>query len=126
MHAMQPLRGTIFFDAGCGLCSTSVRRWRGVVEGVGFAMVPLQSEQAQRELALVPGELPGEIKMQTPAGVLGGVDVFARVARYVWWAFPIHLILSVPAVRDVAQDAYTVLARNRRQISHACGLRPIA
>jgi predicted DCC family thiol-disulfide oxidoreductase YuxK len=118
-------RGTIFFDAGCGLCSAGVRRWQGVAERAGFDFVPLQDARAQRIFDLAPGELPKEVKLITSDDrILGGVDAFAYVARYVWWAFPFHLVMRVEFVRLMMYEAYKPVARHRQRISAVCGLRP--
>lgn len=120
-------RGTIFFDAGCGLCSAGVRRWERTVTRRGFTLTPLQDPRAATILHLEPGMLPGEMKLQTRTGeVLGGVDAFAHVARYVWWAFPFHLLMSVAPLRDLAKLAYLPIAKHRRSISRVCRLRPMA
>ncbi len=119
-------RGTLYFDAGCGLCSEGARRWERMVGKRGFEVVPLQDPRAEKVLNLAPGELPTEIKLETADGrILGGVDAFAYVGRYVWWAFPLHLLASIPPVRDLLVEAYKPIARHRTKISSACGLKPM-
>lgn len=119
-------RGTIYFDAGCGLCSAGARRWQRLVEQRGFTLTPLQSLEAERILGLAPGALPGEVKLQTHNGaVLGGVDALAYVARYVWWGFPFHLLATIPPIRDLLRLAYLPVARHRQSISRVCKLRPM-
>ncbi len=118
--------GQIFFDAGCGMCSAGARRWQATVERAGFELIQLQDPRASEILGLAPGELPGEIKLRTRDGqIIGGVDAFAYVARYVWWAFPLHLWMAVSPVRELAKTAYLPIARNRQRISGVCGLRPM-
>ncbi len=123
---MTTPRGTLFFDAGCGLCSEGARRWEKMVGHRGFEVVPLQDPRAWAALNLEPGVLPREIKLQTRDGkILGGVEAFAYVARYIWWAFPFHLLMAIPLMRDLTIELYKPIARNRLKISSACGLKPM-
>ncbi len=97
-----------------------------MTERAGFVLVPLQDPRAQRIFDLAPGELPTEMKLLTPDDrVLGGVDALAHVARYVWWAFPFHLAMRSEIFRLLMLEAYKPIARHRRRISAACGLRPM-
>ncbi len=97
-----------------------------MVERVGFECVPLQDPKAIAALGLTPGILPGEIKLLTSdQRVLGGVDAFGYVARYVWWAFPFHLLMQIPLTRALAGWLYLPIARYRQKISSTCGLRPM-
>ncbi|HVT81932.1 MAG TPA: DCC1-like thiol-disulfide oxidoreductase family protein, partial [Phycisphaerae bacterium] len=86
-----PFRGWIFFDAGCGLCSTLRDKWGPIVEPRGFRLAALQESWVQDRLNL-GGTIPGEMKFLTPGGrVLGGADAFVHIARHIWWAWPLWL-----------------------------------
>jgi predicted DCC family thiol-disulfide oxidoreductase YuxK len=116
---------TLFYDATCGLCSAGERRLGRIVERRGFRIVPLQEPWAADLLGLAPGEVPDEMKLRTADGrVLGGVDAFVHVSRFVWWAWPVYALARVPGVRPLLRRAYARLARNRHRISGACALRP--
>ncbi|GIW78143.1 MAG: hypothetical protein KatS3mg104_3206 [Phycisphaerae bacterium] len=121
----MPLRGWIFFDAACGICSESVRRWEKTLTRAGFELIRLQSSQAKQLLNLSPGELPEQMKLMTIKGqILEGVEALAYVSRFVWWAFPFHLLMKETFFRCLMVELYTMVARYRRRISQACGLRP--
>jgi predicted DCC family thiol-disulfide oxidoreductase YuxK len=104
---MPARNGTLFFDAGCGLCSASVLRWKRIFDRAGVELIPLQDPRAWTALDMDPSVLPGEVKLKTPQGdILGGVDAFGHVARHVWWAFPFHLLMRIPLTRELARLAY--------------------
>jgi len=67
------------------------------------------------------------MKLSLPNGrLLGGVAAWGHICRYVWWAFPFHLLMLVPPMRLVAEAVYRQIARNRNRISTSCGLRALA
>lgn len=118
-------RGQIFFDATCGLCTESYRKFGRMTERRGFRWIPLQDRRAQQLLGIEDGVLPSEIKILTRKGhIVGGADGLLYVARFIWWAKPIWLLSHVPGVRPVMRWAYRLLARNRHAVSGACGFDP--
>jgi predicted DCC family thiol-disulfide oxidoreductase YuxK len=134
-------RAVIFYDAACGLCDASVRRWQRVLLARGFKFQPMQSLEGARQMCALSGqlptefptelptefptELPGEMKLLTSAGTLiGGVDAIAYIARHIWWAFPVHLLLVITPTRTWAQAGYRWLAPRRHRISRWLRLRP--
>ena len=126
--ARQPAHGRakVYFDASCGFCSQGARVWQGLLRPHGFDFEPLQDPKVEQKLGLSEGQLPEEMKLETPAGrILGGVDAVSYVARRVWWMFPLHLLLMFPLVDPFARVIYTQIARNRGRISHACHLKPL-
>lgn len=119
-------RGTIFYDASCGLCSTARTRFGRAAQRAGFSQTALQDESAQKLLGLKEGELPTEVKVQLADGtVLGGVDALLAVSRHVWWAWPLWLVSRVPGVTWLLRFPYRVVARNRYKISQVCKLQPL-
>jgi predicted DCC family thiol-disulfide oxidoreductase YuxK len=119
----MPHRGTIFYDATCGLCSTALTRFGRAAQRAGFSQTPLQDESAQRTLGLQDGELPAEMKVQLANGtVLGGVDALLAVSRHIWWAWPAWAISRVPGVTWLLRFPYRLVARNRYRISQVCKL----
>src|SRR5213596_2980155 len=108
---------TIYYDSTCGLCSASERRLGKIAERRGFHIVPLQEADARQRLGLASGEVPGEIKLQTAEGrILGGVDAFVYVSRFVWWAKPLSWLAALPGAMRLLRRAYAALARNRYMI----------
>lgn len=124
---MAGQREYIFFDGGCGVCSAGARRWGRLLAAHPIELIPFQAPEADKLLGRNPAEpLPAEMQMLLSDGrLIGGVDVIAEVARRIWWAFPIHLILLVPPLRAIARTAYAWFAKRRRRFSQACGLRPM-
>lgn len=118
-------RGQIFYDATCGLCSDGYRRFGPMTERRGFKWVPLQDQRVRDFLGLEGDELPDEIKLLTTSGrLLGGVDAFAYVAKYVWWGKPFWLMTRVPGIHWLCVQVYKLIARNRQKISGACRFEP--
>lgn len=123
----MPQRGWIFFDAACGVCSESVRRWNKIVVRAGFELIPLQSPQAREFHHLSPDQAPREMKLLTTQGqMLGGIEALAYISRFVWWALPFHLAMKETFFRSLMGELYGLLARHRYRISQACGLKPFS
>lgn len=119
------LRGQIFYDATCGLCAESYRKFGPMTERRGFRWIPMQDRRAQDILGIEDGQIPDELKLLTRRGqVLGGVDGLLYIGRYVWWAFPVWLLSRLPGVRPILRLLYRLVARNRHRVSDACGFDP--
>ena len=119
--ASAPINDTIYFDASCGMCSASARRFHRIVHSYGFSFVPLQDTGVSELLGLHPGEIPDEMKLRTRKGAtLGGIDAIMYVCRRIWWAWPIWAIAMIPGVMPVLRRLYRLLATNRHRISGAC------
>jgi predicted DCC family thiol-disulfide oxidoreductase YuxK len=122
-HMPNDRPGTIYFDAACGMCSAAARRMQRVFGPRGFAVIPLQSEEATERLGLDPLSIPGEIKLRTRDGrILGGADAFVELSRFVWWMFPIRMIAGLPPGLWLMKCVYAWIARRRHRISAACRL----
>ncbi len=64
---------TLPYDGDCPFCRSLVDRWRGILEGRGFEIVPLQTEWVRRRLDLSEEELLSEMRVLTSDNrVLGG------------------------------------------------------
>ena len=95
--AEKQSKGTIYFDASCGLCTSATRRLRNLV-GDRFAFVPLQTPGVAKVLGLPPDQPFEEIKLRQPGGqVLGGVAALVEIIRQIWWMYPAWLIFQIPA-----------------------------
>lgn len=118
-------RGQIFYDATCGLCSETYRRFGEMTERRGFRWIPVQDARARELLGLEEGEVPSEVKLLTTKGrMLGGVDAAVHVAKSIWWAWPIWLVSHLPGISPLFRAIYRRIARNRHHLSQACGFDP--
>lgn len=118
-------RGQIFYDASCGLCSASYRRFGPLTERRGYRWIPVQEPRARELLGLDEGQLPEELKLLTTGGrMLGGADALLHVARTIWWAWPAWALAHFPGVKPAMRAVYRRIARRRHNISRACGIDP--
>jgi len=116
-----PLAGWLCFDAECAVCTAFARRLAPVLASRGFALEPLQSPWVRRRLHLRAGEPPAELVLiEREGGEFGGADAVARVARSVWWAWPLWLASRVPLVRGMMKAAYEFVAARRHRLACAC------
>lgn len=117
--------GHLYWDADCPFCIRWVGRLAFVARQGGFALVPLQSEEARRDLGLREGELPAEMKLRLADGrLLGGLDAFIAMAEAAGWTAPLGWFLRVPGVNALAWRGYRWVARNRHCLGGSCALPP--
>ena len=117
------LRGEIFYDADCGLCSRGATRWGGLFACRGFTWLPLQTPGTTARTGASEAELRDEMKLRLADGrVVGGAAAWAILFRSVWWLWPLGVVMAWPGVRVLSAAAYRWFARNRHCISGACGL----
>ena len=117
------VRGEVFYDADCGLCSRGVTRWGGIFERHGFHWLPLQTPGTATRLCASEMELRSEMKLLLADGrIAGGADAWQVLFRAVWWLWPLGVLLGWPAIRTLSAAFYRWFARNRHCISGACGL----
>lgn len=118
---MAGMRGRVFFDGLCPVCSALRDRWDPVLAPLGYPFVPLQHPDAVRELGLVPGVVPDEIQLVMADGTrLKGFEALRRLAGQVWWLKPVAWLADLPGLRGVARAAYGWVARNRYCLGDAC------
>ncbi len=118
-------RGQIFYDASCGICSATYRRFGPLTERLGFRWVPAQDPRARELLGLEDGQVPDEVKLQTTGGrMLGGADALLHVARAIWWGWPLWAVSRVPGMSSLFRALYRKIATNRHAISGTCGIDP--
>ncbi len=118
---MDYIAGRLYWDADCPLCIRWVGRLAFVARQGGFALVPLQSEEARRDLNLREGELPAEMKLRLADGrLLGGLDAFIAMAEAAGWAAPLGWFLRAPGVNALAWRTYRRIAANRYCTAKQC------
>jgi predicted DCC family thiol-disulfide oxidoreductase YuxK len=119
------VRGLIVFDGGCGACAATIGRRHAFFARYGFTVAPYQQPWTQQLLGLDAATLAQAIHLRTPDGaVVRGIDAFRVVAAAIWWLTPLAWLLGIRPLRPLFEAAYDFIAKRRRSISCACGLRP--
>lgn len=87
--------------------------------------MPLQSDWAQKQLGLHPGELPEEIKLIANTGkTYGGIDALLFMAQSVAWMTPLVHLAEIPFLKKTLKAAYSALAKRRYCLSGKCRINP--
>lgn len=106
--------GWIFYDADCRFCTVLARRFRPLLAGRRFELMPLQTEGLAERLHLAKSELLAEMRVLRPDGkCFGGADALLEIARDFWWAWPLRQLGRVPAIRRFLRAGYRWTAHNR-------------
>ncbi len=86
---------------------------------------PLQAKWIRQKLGLKEGEVPDEMKLLAADGaILGGADALIRLARSIWWAWPLFVLAQIPEARPILRAAYRAMAKNRHCLDGHCALPP--
>ncbi|HEV2021010.1 MAG TPA: DUF393 domain-containing protein [Terriglobales bacterium] len=125
-----PPAGWVVYDGACGVCSRLARRFRGMLERRGFALVPLQAPWMSSRLRFSYGipleKLLDEMRVLTADGrALGGADAVLFLAGRVWWAWPLAALGAGASFRALLQHAYRWFAARRHRFSAACAIHPM-
>jgi predicted DCC family thiol-disulfide oxidoreductase YuxK len=119
----QPSKGWVFYDGQCGFCFRWLRFWKPTLARHGFVIAALQEPWVVARFQLPMHELLYDLRLLTPDGQsASGADVYLRVAREIWWAWPFYAVFSLPGFNRLIHVGYRWFARNRYCISHACKL----
>lgn len=103
------LRGWVFYDANCAMCTATAARYCGVLGRRGFRVVP-------------SGLWP-ELRLLTTDGeTRGGADAVLHLARHLWWAWPLWALGQLPGMRRVARTTYRWIAAHRYCVAGTCAL----
>ena len=117
------LRGWIFFDRDCSVCTSLARRFRRALEKRGFGLAALQDPRVQALLALPPQDLLREMRVATAGGdVYGGAKAIVFLARQIWWAWPLYAVAKLPGVPRILGACYRWFAAHRTCSSGSCSL----
>jgi predicted DCC family thiol-disulfide oxidoreductase YuxK len=117
------LRGWVFFDRDCSVCSALARRFRGTLEKRGFGLAALQDPRVQALLALPPEELLREMRVATANGeIYGGAKAVAFLSGQIWWAWPLYAAAKLPGVPAILSACYRWFADHRTCVSGTCSL----
>ena len=115
--------GQLYWDGDCPFCIQWVGRFAFIARQGGFVLVPLQTEEARRDLGLREGELPSEMKLRLADGrLLGGVDAYIALAEAAGWTAPLGWLARLPGLNALAWRAYRWVAANRHCLAGQCTL----
>ncbi len=121
-------RLTILYDARCGLCSWA-RRWaRRQPAFVELIFLAADSPEARRRFPdLARPDEPEELVVVSDEGGVYRSDDAWIMCLYALEDFrEWSLRLAVPSLRPLARQAFALVSRSRRSISHWLGLMPDA
>jgi predicted DCC family thiol-disulfide oxidoreductase YuxK len=113
----------VLYDGACGFCSWWVPFWSPTLQRAGFGIAPLQSPWLSTIVQLDQPPLAWDLTLlQCDGTTVVGADVYRRVMRRVWWAYPFYVMSITPGLRRIFDWTYRTFARNRYCVSRACGL----
>ena len=119
------LRGWVFFDRDCTVCTSLARRFRRPLEKRGFGLAALQDPRVQALLAVSPKDLLREMRVATADGkIYGGADAVVFLARQIWWAWPLFAAAKLPGVPWILDACYRWFADHRTCVSGLCSVSP--
>jgi len=119
----RALRGWVFFDRDCRVCTSLARRFRRTLESRGFGLAALQDPRAQALLSLPPAELLREMRVAANDGKIhGGAEAVVYLARQIVWAWPLYAFAKVPGVLRLFDAGYRWFADHRACANGACSI----
>jgi len=117
-------QGWILYDDSCGICRRWVPFWEKTLQRRGFEIAPLQSGWVREKIKLDESELMQDLRLLLANGeLISGADTYRYAMRRIWWAWPVYVFSVAPLGRNIFDFCYRKFARNRLQISQACGLK---
>jgi predicted DCC family thiol-disulfide oxidoreductase YuxK len=119
------LRGWVFFDRDCTVCTSLARQFRRPLEKRGFGLAALQDPRVQALLAVSPEDLLREMRVAAVDGkTYGGVEAVVFLARQIWWAWPLYAAAKLPGVPRILDACYRWFADHRTCVSGLCSVSP--
>ncbi len=105
------------------MCRRGALRWGRLLRQHGFGLAPLQSPVIQERIGHITGDKFTEVKLLKINGeLIGGVDVYAHVARHLWWGVWFYWLTHVPGVRYLLKRIYRWIAENRHCLGGSCSI----
>jgi len=115
------LRGWLFFDRDCTVCTSLARRFLRSLEKRGFGLAALQDPRVQALLDLPPEDLLREMRVASADGnIYGGARAIVFLAGQIWWAWPLHAAAKLPGVPCILEACYRWFAAHRTCGSGVC------
>ncbi len=117
----EKFNGWVLYDGDCRLCTGMARRFRKLLAGRRFELLPLQTVWVKTRLALPDSQLLDEMRFLRPDGkFFGGADALLEIAHYFWWAWPLRQLGRIPSVAKILRAGYRWVARNRDCATGTC------
>jgi predicted DCC family thiol-disulfide oxidoreductase YuxK len=117
------LRGWVFFDRDCIVCTSLARRFRRPLEKRGFGLAALQDPRVQALLALPLEELLQEMRVTMANGeIYGGAEAVFFLARQIWWGWPLYAAAKLPGAQRIFGACYRWFADHRTCLSGSCSI----
>jgi len=117
----EPKRAWIFYDGDCRFCTAAATRFAPLLHRHYFELAPLQTARAREQLGLNPGEPLTEMKLLAEDGrIFCGADALLRIARKIWWAWPLVVLAQIPGAKFLFRTAYERFAANRHCLNGIC------
>lgn len=119
--------GWIFYDADCEFCIGWVARFYPLLRPRGFRFAPLQADWVRERLQNrgIDSTTIQEMRLLLGDGLCyGGGDAVIRLARELWWAWPLSWIGSFAPGRFLIGRVYRWIAVNRHCLKGSCAARP--
>ncbi|HTX22929.1 MAG TPA: DUF393 domain-containing protein [Candidatus Aquilonibacter sp.] len=119
----EPKRAWIFYDGDCQFCTATAARFAPILGRRHFNLMSLQTPWVQQRLGLNPGEPLTEMKLLAEDGrIFGGADALLRIARKIWWAWPLVVLAQISGAKFLFRTAYERFAANRHCLNGICFL----
>lgn len=120
----EKFNGWVLYDGDCRLCTGMAQRFRRLLAGRHFELLPLQTPWVKARLALPDSQLLSEMRFLRPDGkYFGGADALLEIAGNFWWAWPLWQIGRIPAVKEILRMGYQCVARNRSRVASVCEMK---
>ena len=120
-RATEAAQGWVLYDGECQFCLNIVARFTPILRRHHFQLAPLQVPWVQKRLGLKPGEPLVEMKLLAGDGTIyGGADALVRIARTIWWAWPVFAVAQIPGAMILCRAIYRRIAANRYCLSGMC------
>src|SRR3989304_4057762 len=120
------IKGWVFYDGACGLCSRWAPLWERALNKRGFLIAPLQSDWVAEKLHLSGAELASDFRLLLADGEqLAGAAAYRYLMRRIGWATPLYLLSILSVFRTLFHLRSRLFADNRFWISRRCHLPPV-
>lgn len=104
----------VLYDGECPQCIRSAAVGRAIMPQENFSFQRLQDNEMAEALGLERAALERDLHLVLPSGeVFRGADAYRRIARSVWWLYPLYVVAILPGVRSLTNWLYRQIADRR-------------